>query len=164
MYSVWFLFSKEDTRYLKNIMKPLRVKFDFPEFLPHMAVFEEAGNDLKKVRMAVQTSTKDIRSFKVKTKSICWSTDIWKTLYVNIEKNQILETIYQRLNHKFKELSTYNFQPHISLMYKRLSKKEKEKLSKTISVKREFFIQKIGIVNDSGEIEDWKLIEEILLG
>lgn len=164
MYSVWFLFSKNDTEYLKKIIQPLREKFDFPEFLPHIAAFEEAKTDLKKTELSVITAIEGVSSFKVKSESIGWSNDIWKSLFVNIDKNQSLDTIYQRLCRQFKDHSVYHFHPHISLMYKKLPSKEKQKLAKTVFVKEEFLIERIGIVDDSGKIKDWKLIEEIPLG
>ena len=49
MFAIWFLFGKEDGRYLEHIIKDLATQHNSPFFIPHITVYGLVNTDLETI-------------------------------------------------------------------------------------------------------------------
>ena len=58
-----------------------------------------------------------------------------------------------------KKIENYVFEPHISLIYKKMSNDDKNEISKTLGIKKQFKIDSISILHHSENIKNWKIVK-----
>lgn len=163
MFAVWLLPTNEDVSYLSEIVKKLSKAYDAPEFLPHITVYGLVNTDSRVIKDAVRKSITNLKPFMVRTAGISYSDYIWKSVFINIELNSDLVLINEKLSHKLAKYSTYEFSPHISLIYKNMDEFEKKKLIEGIEQKNQLVIDKIAILKFSENIHQWKIVETLKL-
>ena len=128
MYAIWLTFSKSDREYLKSIIDKIAGKYHAPKFEPHVTVYGVLDLKMNEIDNTINEVAQKSNSFLVKKSEILQSEVLWKTVYIELEKNQQLELIYKNLKNNFEKILKYEFSPHISLIYKILSKEEKIKI------------------------------------
>ncbi|MFB5629281.1 MAG: hydrolase, partial [Nitrosarchaeum sp.] len=67
------------------------------------------------------------------------------------------------LKKHFEKILKYQFNPHISLIYKILSSEEKNKIINELKIKNEFRVDKLAIQKFSPDIEKWEIVKEYSL-
>lgn len=139
-YSVVLLFRQKDNVFLYKIIENLAKKYGTPTFLPHITIYTVVDTPLSMIKEAVKESIKNMSSFTVKGSKLNHSDNVWKTVFVEIELNPKLSLINKILSQRLSKYTSYDFQPHISLIYKRLSKSERKNIIKETSINREFTI------------------------
>ena len=98
----------------------------------------------------------DQKEFQVNVKSIDESDDIWKTVFLKLVNNSTLKKINALFSQAFPEI--YQFDPHISLIYKKLDAKKRKSILTKLDMKKAFVIDKISIVRTSGSVESWEAV------
>ena len=164
MFAVWFLFGKEDTRYLEHIIKDLAVQYNSPFFMPHMTAYGLVDSNLETLDNLILESIKDVKPFLVEKNSISYSDDFWKTLFIEIKQNLHLNSINEKLKNGLSKFSNYEFLPHISVIYKKMTENEQKFIAQNINIKNDFLVSKIVIHEFSNNVEDWKIVKEYDLG
>jgi len=99
-------------------------------------------------------------SFLVKKSEILQSEELWKTVYIELKMNIQLELIYKNLKKHFEKILKYEFNPHISLIYKILPIQEKIKIINELDIKNEFMINKLVVQKFFPDVEKWKIVKE----
>jgi len=163
MFVIWFLFAKTDQEYISQIMKELNNQYSCPAFIPHITAHGLIDLKFDKIEKIVLSSIKGIKSFFIEKNKVSFSDDFWKTLFIDISSNKNLTEINQKLKKNLFSVQKYDFLPHISLMYKNISKNEKQKLATSLITKNSFKISRLGILEFSQSIEEWKIIKKYSL-
>jgi 2'-5' RNA ligase len=159
MHAIWLTFSKSDRKYLKNIIDEISEKYHAPKFEPHITVYgliDSKINQIDKTAKAISNQN----SFLVKKSEILQSEELWKTIFIELKINQQLESIYKNLKEYFKKNLKYEFNPHISLIYKRLSIDERIKIINELNIKNEFQVIKLAVQKIFPDIEKWEIVKE----
>ena len=163
MFAVWFVFEKEDIKYLSQTIKELSTQYNSSVFVPHITAYGLVDANLEIIDKIVSDSIKGEKSFIVEKNSISYSDDFWKTLFIEIYPNDQLEKINKRLTESLNSFSKYEFKPHVSLIYKKMNLDEKEKLANTLHIKKSFKITGICIQQFYEDIEKWQIVREYIL-
>lgn len=161
MYAVWLIPSTEDRIILEKIIFNLADKYNAPKFIPHITTFGLNSVALDKLEYIVSNSIKNMKSFNVSTLNLGYSDNIWKTLFINVQMNSNLEIIFKNLQKQLGTTFHYDYNPHISLIYKKLLDKEKKFLSKNLEIPDKVKINKIAIQKFFQDITKWKIVKEI---
>lgn len=159
MYSIWVEPTTKDARYLMQIIRKLGKKYDAPMFYPHITVF--SGIRSSTAKTAIKNCT-DIKKLTVNTMNVAFSDDLWKTVFINMEKNQKLKQIHNVIKKSIPN-SKYEFDPHISLIYKKLGDSEKQGIIDSLKIKRKFTFDKITVIASYKDVEKWKIIDRVIL-
>lgn len=162
MFAVWFLFEKNDNEYLLKIIKELAESFDCPIFIPHITIHGLVNHDITKLEKIIFENIDELSPFFVQKNGINYSKNIWKTLFIDIKLNSSLEILNSNLNKKLLN-SNLDFQPHVSLMYKKIPDFKKIEIIKKLNIKNSFLITEIGILKYSDNINEWKIIKKFSL-
>ena len=160
MYAIWLTFSQNDKKYLRKIIKKIAKKYDAPEFEPHITIYGLIDREINLIKKILKKIAKNNKLFISKKIKILQSKNLWKTIYIELENKKEFTKIYQNLKEHFEQIEKYEFNPHISLVYKKLSTEEKTKIINQLNIKQEFTIEKIVILKFFPEIEKWKIIEK----
>lgn len=160
MYAIWLTFSKNDREYLKKIIDEISEKYHAPKFEPHITVYGLVDSELSLIDNIAKEVIRDHGSFFVDKSEILQSEDLWKTVYIELKMNNQLEEIHKNIKKHFERISKYEFNPHISLIYKVLPLEEKIKIIKELDIKNEFIISKLVVQKFFSDVEKWKIVKE----
>ena len=152
-FSIWLLPIDSDHNYLSKIIQSLSEELDAPFFQPHCTLFSSFSDIYSAKKIIDQI---DLDFFDVEVRSISQSSDIWKTVFIELKNSSQL----QNLNCLLKGLKDedYLFSPHISLIYKLLDVNKRKKIIQSLSIKKSFSFGKISIVNTAGHVESWETV------
>ena len=160
MFAIWFLFGKEDNNYLEHIIKDLATQYHSPFFIPHITVYGLVNTNIETIDNLILESIKDVKPFLIEKNSINYSDDFWKTLFIEIQQNQYLNSINKKITNGLSKFSNYEFSPHISIIYKKMNENEKKFIVRNLNVKNNFLVSKIVIHEFSNNIVDWRIVKE----
>ena len=152
-FSIWLLPIDSDHNYLSKIIQSLSEEHDAPFFQPHCTLFSSFSDIYSAKKIIDQI---DLDFFDVELRRISQSSDIWKTVFIELKNSSQL----QNLNCLLKGLKDedYLFSPHISLIYKLLDVNKRKKITQSLSIKKSFSFGKISIVNTAGHVESWETV------
>ncbi len=160
MFAIWYLFDKNDTNYLFRIIKELGKKYYAPIFVPHITAYGLIDIDLKTLDKKIISVINEIKSFTIEKKTISFSKDFWKTLFIEIESNEHFIKINNNLTEQFFQHTKYEFAPHVSLIYKNMKSYQSQFLVENLKIKKNFRIVGMGIQQFSENIEEWKIVRK----
>jgi len=163
MHAIWLTFSENDRNYLKKIMDELAEKYHAPKFEPHITVYGLVDSEMSLIESIAKEVTLNCNSFLVEKSEILQSEELWKTVYVELKMNKHMESIYKNLKKHFEKIVKYEFNPHISLIYKILPIEEKIKIINGLDIKNEFIVNKLVIQKFFPDVEKWKIVKEFNL-
>ncbi|MEA1881827.1 MAG: hypothetical protein U9N31_05440 [Candidatus Marinimicrobia bacterium] len=157
-YSFWLLPGKEDKAYLSKTIQSLGKEYNAPVFDPHCTLFSPVS-DFESAKTIINQL--NFKPFEVTMSGLHQSEIIWKTVFIELEINPYLIL----LNYLFQQAfdMDYNFQPHISLIYKEMNMETKMIIIEKLIVKNSYRMSRIAIVDTTGPVEGWESVYEILL-
>ena len=160
MHAIWLTFSKSDREYLKNIIDKISEKYHAPKFEPHITVYGLIDLEINQIDKIAKEVISNQNSFLVKKSEILQSEELWKTVFIELKIDQQLELIHKNLKKYFKKFLKYEFNPHISLIYKILPIDERIKIMNELNIKNEFQVSKLAVQKFFPDIEKWKIVKE----
>ena len=152
-FSIWLIPSHLDDALISKLIQSLSKKYLAPIFKPHCTIFSPI-TDLNKAKIIINQL--DQKIFQVDVQGIDESDDIWKTVFFKLVNNSTLKKINALFNQAFPQI--YQFDPHISLIYKKLDAKKRKSIISKLDMKKSFAIDKISIVCTSGSVENWETV------
>lgn len=159
MHAIWLTFSKSDRKYLKNIIDEISEKYHAPKFEPHITVYGLIDSEINQIDKIAKVISNQ-NSFLVKKSEILQSEELWKTVFIELKINQQLESIHKNLKKYFEKFLKYEFNPHISLIYKILPIDERIKIINELKIKNEFQVSKLAVQKFFPDIEKWEIVKE----
>lgn len=160
MYAIWLTFSKSDRDYLKNVIDTISKKYNSPKFEPHITVYGLINSKLDLINNVINEVAQNCNSFVVKKSNVSHSEELWKTIFIELKMNQQLKLVNENLQKHFEKILKYEFNPHISLIYKILPKEEKIKIINELNLKNEFVVDTIAVQEFFSDIEKWKIVKK----
>lgn len=158
-YSIWLVPSTKDAKYLNTIIRNLAKKHDALKFSAHITVYSGISS-LSAAKFAVQLLSPGV--ICAKKTGIGQSDYLWKTLYIKIKKDKKLDHIYKTLQ---ANLGTkYDFEPHISIIYKKLDNATKRKIRLGLKIKKSYSFDGVVIIRSSKNVSKWRTLYRSSLG
>ena len=159
MYSIWVTPANIDSQYLSQIIQELSNTFNTCKFQPHCTLWSRIDLPLKNLIPVVKSSYQGIAPFTVKVKKIDCAQSYDKTLFIQLHDHISLSQLQQGIQNSLGDAFHYQFDPHISLLYKDdMSENKKLNIAGSISIKSKFKIENI-VINETGnQIEKWKVV------
>ena len=122
---------------LQGTIQRLAAELDAPVFAPHVTLFAAPSNDTEDpealLRHSAPTPIPLSAPIALHLSGFGWSDTYTKSFYLELNPSFEMAAWAERLRHASRHLSHYQFRPHISLLYKRLSPGEQEALSQEVS-------------------------------
>jgi len=159
-YSVWLLPIEAHRSLLKTLIDKLAQLNDSPEFLPHCTLLSKImwTEDLSFDNLQIFCS--ELEPVKLKISDIIGGETLFKSLYIQFLNNNIIADLQYKIASKFKIWEPYQFDPHLSLMYKVLSKKEQNNAITRIELPNHICFDSISIMKTGKNIKKWESVFE----
>lgn len=160
MYAIWFTFEENDEMILQDIINKLSKQNNSISFKPHITVYGLVNTELETISKICQRISIETTSFHVYSLKISYTDYFWKTLFVKIKPIKIMTEIFENFCKNIEKLENYIFEPHISLIYKKISNQRKQEIIQNLELKKQFRVNGFSILHYSEKIEEWNIIKE----
>ena len=154
-YSIWLMPSDSDKVYLSSIIQSLSEAYDAPPFEPHCTIYSSA-DDLETAKTIIDQL--NFKPFEAKVNGLSQWDYIWKTIIFELETNPNLLLFHYLFDQAM--LDPYTFEPHISLIYKKMGEGERERIIQSLSIMSKINFDRIAIVNTSEPVSEWTSVFE----
>jgi len=129
----WLIPTEPARSYFQNLISDLAERYDAPEFEPHVTV--HVGVDCTdKVAELLSISTRRSRPITLRALNVSNSSEFIKTLFVTFDTSLQLQRLNQSIRKAAQESSTYQLNPHLSLLYKNMSTVDRNCLARLVEV------------------------------
>lgn len=156
-YSVFLIPSKEDYKFLSEIIKKISIKYKTSYFEPHVTVYSGRYSNRELLRKTIESSLPEIQPFSLQVKGINVSPNYFQTLFIEFLPNKMLENIYDTLKNAVKDYSNYTLMPHLSLIYKETTEIERlSMLTEPIITEPHIFFDEFKLVSPLNSVDGWK--------
>ena len=129
----WLIPTEPARSYLQNLIKNLAERYAAPEFEPHVTV--HVGVDrADKVAEVLASSAQQSKRITLQVLDVSNSSEFIKTLFVMFAASVPLKRLNQSIRKAAQDSSTYQLNPHLSLLYKNMSPAARHGLTRSIQV------------------------------
>jgi 2'-5' RNA ligase len=161
----YWLIPAEPTRsHFASVISDLAARFDAPIFEPHMTVYAAtmaSENEAASLARVVADSP----TYSLRIGGVAHSDEFTKTVFVQFHPSEALS----RLSANFREASSikdeYQFNPHLSLIYKKMPPARKAEIATKVSLPFEEVLfdsaQAVVIpadIKSRGDVEAWRVV------
>lgn len=154
-YSIWLMPSDSDKVYLSSMIQSLSEVHDAPPFEPHCTIYSSV-DDLESAKTIIDQL--NFKPFEAKVNGLSQSDYIWKTIIFELETNPHLLLLHYLFDQAM--LDPYTFEPHVSLIYKKMGEGERERIIQSLSIMSKINFDRIAIVNTSEPVSEWTSVFE----
>ena len=148
--------SKNDQKLIYNKIEELSKVYNSELFQPHCTLISPVY-DIELAKDIIHEI--DINPFRVKPIKLNQSSNIWKTVFIELEKNELLNHLYQLFQNK--QPPNEDFVPHISLIYKTMKEKKRMGIVDSLRIQQFYEFSRIAIIDTSKAVEHWKTVYEV---
>ena len=144
-FAVFLTPAADDFAYAQLLMAEVGAAYDASPFEPHVTLHSGPYTALPPLREALTAAIAGVPPFSLRVKGIGWSAAYFRTLFVEFEETPQLRAIHERLRRGGGDTG-YEFNPHLSLLYRDMPSTEKEALARVHLERDEFRFDAVKIV------------------
>jgi len=129
----WLIPAELAHSFFQRLIKDLARRYDAPFFEPHVTIYVGA-NDANAAEKALSKAACEWQTINLKALGINHSDEFIKTLFVQFAMNRKLRQLHQTIRNAAQDLSDYELNPHLSLLYKNMPATARRELADSIEV------------------------------
>jgi len=160
LYSVWLLPIEAHNSLLKTLIDKLAELNDSPKFFPHCTLLSKIIRTEDYSLDKLQALCSELEPVKLNISGIKGGETLFKSLYIHFLNNKIIADMQNKIVTKFKIWEPYQFDPHLSLMYKILPENEQNDIISTITIPNQICFDGISIMKTGKNIKKWESVFE----
>lgn len=128
----WLLPAKNEMEFFSSLIRDLAARFDAPIFEPHVTLY---GGAMTKERAAQVLETLTAPpTLRLEIDGVAFSEEFTKTLFVQFHPSTEATELSREIATATGSQSGYRFDPHLSLIYAKMSKIEKIESARAIEM------------------------------
>jgi len=162
----WLIPAEPARSYFRSLIQDFARRFDAPIFEPHLTLYTtEPGNEAP-ARMLRETF-RNIETPHLFITAVKYLDEFTKTLFVEFRPDQLLVELSRKLRAGSALQSKYELNPHVSLLYKTISRETKADLANSLQLPFDevrFDLAKAVIspakIEAGTDIEAWRVVAE----
>jgi len=166
----WLIPAESAHRFFRRLIKDLARRYDAPCFEPHVTIYVGA-NDANAAEKAILKAAREWQTINLKALGINHSDEFIKTLFVQFAMNRKLRQLHQTIRNAAQDLSGYELNPHLSLLYKNMPATARRQLAASIKIPfSEVIFDSLKVVRcisptqSGAEVEGWRVLTAKSLG
>jgi len=163
LISIWLTPSEEDWDYLQEIINDLAAEYSAPVFSPHCTLLSPVDLNKKELQSVLSNVSKEIAPIYVTMSGLNYSNNIWKTVFIKLEKSSELIALQKRVVGQSSPVQPYEFLPHLSLIYKEMTVELKEEIIRKLVVRNLYKMDKITAMRTRLDVTKWEKVAEVTL-
>jgi 2'-5' RNA ligase len=166
----WLIPAEPAHSFFQDMIKDLARRYDAPFFEPHVTIYVGA-NGANTAEKVLSKAARKWQTINLKALGINHSGEFIKTLFVQFAMNRKLRQLHETIRNAAQDLSGYELNPHLSLLYKNMPATARRQLTDSIKVPFS------GVIFDSlkavrcvspaqsrAEVESWRVVAAKSLG
>jgi 2'-5' RNA ligase len=166
----WLIPTEPARKYFEKVINDLAQRYNAAHFEPHVTVY--VGADCTgMVNEVLSKAAAGCEQIELQTLEISGSSEFIKTLFVQFAMSAQLIKLNQSIRVAAQDSSDYQLNPHLSLLYKKMSIRERRVLMRSIELpfsKVTFdslkAVRCISPTQSSADVEAWRAVAEKILG
>jgi hypothetical protein len=166
----WLIPTEPARSFFQGIIDNLARRYDAPVFEPHVTV-HVGENCMDKIDGAFSKGAPDCEPIVLKALEISGSSEFIKTLFVQFAMSNQLQLLNASIRTAARDSYHYQLNPHLSLLYKKISIQDRCLLMRSIEVPFPEVtfdslkaVQCISPTHRRADVEAWRVIAEKPLG
>jgi 2'-5' RNA ligase len=129
----WLILAEPARSFFQDLINDLARRYDAPVFEPHMTI--HVGIDRFDIAQKVTAKAAACCGcIEVKMLKVSHSSEFTKTLFAQFALNAKLSRLNEITRSAAQDLSDYQFKPHLSLLYKKMSVLQRRQLGHSIEL------------------------------
>lgn len=129
----WLMPAEPARSFFASVIAELATRFVAPVFEPHVTIYAgDRGND--NPTQALSHALAECRPFRLSVRDIQYSDEFTKTVFVQFESSPALWPLSRALQHASGGHNEYQLNPHLSLIYKKITLSAKIDLAASVSL------------------------------
>ena len=161
MISIWLTPAKEDSAYLQEIVNELASEYQAPVFSPHCTLYSPIDLEVNELDKILEKAGEKLGSLYVTMDKLDHTTNIWKTVFIELEKSLELSNLQHSLVSLIPDPKPYEFLPHISLIYKKMTAEQQEEIIINLAVRNSYKMDRIIAMKTGPDVKHWEKIAEV---
>tara|TARA_B110000091_G_C13723468_1_gene435840 strand:- start:47 stop:544 length:498 start_codon:yes stop_codon:yes gene_type:complete len=157
-FSIWLTLEKESRSKYRKMTQSMSRRLEAPIFEPHCTLYGHLKMDIEIMKLLVDDLAENCNQFSVNVKKLKTGYSYFKSLYVSIAKNEILNQLNNSCKNKFSGSRRYGFDPHISISYGVFSKQEIHVATKSLIIPNHVVFNGLSIVKIGKNVKYWETV------
>jgi 2'-5' RNA ligase len=165
----WLIPAEPARSFFERTIVDLARRYNAPVFKPHMTVY--VGSDRVEAEEVIAKAVGGCRLVHAKALKVCQSGEFIKTLFVQFALDTKLQQLNELIRDAAQDSSDYQLNPHLSLLYKKMSILARRQLAHSIKVPfSEVTFDSIKAVRcalstqNRADVEAWRVVATKSLG
>ena len=162
----WLIPAEPARSYFRSLISDLARRFDAPVFEPHVTLYvTEPGNE--NPADVLRETFRNIEPPRLSITAINYSEEFTKTLFVEFQPDELLASLNEKLRAGSASQPEYQLNPHLSLIYKTMSRETKMELANSLRLPFDevrFDSAKAVIspanIESRADVEAWRVVAE----
>ncbi len=155
-FAVWLTPKKNQAVYLSGVIHYVCDEYSAIPFNPHLTLVSGITHDTNTLLEEAESVLRDVIPIKLSIQKISCADDFFKTLFLTFDENDSLIQIFQKFKTAITGNHTESFFPHVSLLYKKMTFEEKQKISSNLEIPiHEIMFDTVQIVCPGNRKKGW---------
>jgi 2'-5' RNA ligase len=162
----WLMPAEPARKYFASLISDLANRFDAPAFEPHLTVYVTKMENVRPDELLKRVLA-GCGAYRLSIGGVDYSDEFTKTLFVQFQPNEELSRLSASFRRAAGSRNEYQLNPHLSLIYKTMSRERKEEIASSLSLpfdKVLFDSAKAVIspvhIKSRKEVEAWRVVAE----
>lgn len=165
----WLIPAEPARSLFERTIADLARRYNAPVFEPHMTIY--VGSDRVEAEEVIAKAVSGCRLVQAKVLEVCQSGEFIKTLFVQFALDRKLQQLNEMICDAAQDSSDYQLNPHLSLLYKKMSILARRQLAHSIKLPfSEVTFESIKAVRcvsptrSRADVEAWRVVAAKSLG
>ena len=166
----WLIPAEPAHRFFQRLIKDLARRYGAPFFEPHVTIYVGVNN-ANAAEKVLSKAAREWQTIGLKALGINHSDEFIKTLFAQFAMNRKLRQLHQIIRNAAQDLSDYELNPHLSLLYKNMPATARRQLADSIKVpfSKVIFdslkvVRCISPTQSGADVEAWRVVAAKSLG
>ena len=158
VFSVWLVPSKKHFLVLEKIITRLAKENQSPVFIPHCTLVGGIKSSPKHLFNEIHSFCDSNTSVNANTLQLDCEQTLFKSFFIQLKWDVKILNFQKKISKIFNKEELYQFDPHLSLMYKLVSYEKQQKIKSTITIPDQINFDRVMIIRGGPVVEKWDVI------
>lgn len=160
-YFLWLTPAEPVLRQLRALIDSLAHEHGGPSFEPHITLLSRLRGTATDIETGVAQLAVGFAPITLHCPTLGWSDEYYRCLYLNVEKDPYLISLYDQAQAQIPHAVSKDFVPHVSLIYGHLAEQTKRKMATALqdTYPKRVPVDRLSICHAPDGPETWQLVK-----
>ena len=160
-YFLWLTPTESVLRQLQALIDSLAHEHGGPSFEPHITLLSRLQGNATEIETRVAQLATGFAPITLHCPTLGWSDEYYRCLYLNVEKDPYLISLYGQAQAVIPHMVSKDFAPHVSLLYGHVAEQTKLKIATALQdiYPKRVPVDRLSVYHAPGGPETWQLVK-----